>query len=299
VYTYGAEGVLTCLSLADGAKVWQRALNKDLGVPQNFFGAGVPPVIEGGLILLNAGGPGGAGVVAVRKDAGQTVWTAGDCGASYSTPVLATIRGQRMAIFFTERGLLVLDPADGKVLHQFPFRSPLKESVNAASPVVVGDVVLVSACYGVGSAALRIAPAGLEVVWQNLRNLQCHWATPHYRDGLVWGTHGRHAKEAELRCLDWATGAVKWASPPGAVGRAPLLRVQGHFIGLGETGDLVLIEMNPDRYVEKARVPVLEHPCWAPPVLAGGLLYVRNDVQLVCLDLRPKKAAAAETPSTP
>jgi outer membrane protein assembly factor BamB len=288
VFTYGAEGVLTCLDLGTGRKVWQRTLNKDLNVPQGFFGVGIPPMIEKDIILLNAGGPGGAGVVGINKKTGQTAWQAGDCGASYSAPVVCTIGGQRMAVFFTKEGLLVAGPDTGKILHEFPFRSPLYESVNAASPVVVDDVVFLSSAYYVGSVALRLAPDGLKCLWRDKNNMQNHWATSIYHDGCLYGTHGRHEAEAVMRCLDWKTGAVRWTSPRG-VGRTTFIMAQGHFIAMGERGDLALVEVNPEHYVEKKRVPVLDAPCWAPPVLANGFLYVRNETTLLCLDLRARK----------
>ena len=288
VYTYGAEGVLTCLELATGKKVWQRTLNKDLGVPQNFFGVGVPPVIEKDIILLNAGGPGGAGVVGINKKTGETAWKASDQGASYSAPVVCTIGGERMAVFFTGEGLLIVKPDTGKVLHEFPFRSVYRESVNAASPVVEGDVVFLSAAYYVGSVALQVTPDGLKCLWRDKKNIQNHWATSIYHDGLLYGIDGRHEQEAEMRCLDWETGAVRWTSPRG-LWRTPFIMAQGHFIAMSERGDLVLVEVSPDRYIEKKRVRMLDFPCWAPPVLANGLLYIRNETVLLCLDLRAAK----------
>jgi len=287
VYTYGAEGVLTCLDFETGRMVWQRPLNKELNVPKNFFGVGIPPVIETDLILLNAGGPDGAGIVGINKHTGRTAWKATSHGASYSTPVTATVGGRRMAFFFTREGLLVVAPETGQVIHEFALRSVLNESVNAASPVVVDDVVFLSAAYSVGSIALRVAPEGLVPLWSDKKNMQNHWATSIYHGGCVYGVHGRHDSEAEMRCLDWKTGQVRWVGPRG-LGRTTLLMVQGHFIVMGERGDLAVVEVNPDRYVEKRRVHLMDGPTWAPPVLADGLLYVRNETLLLALDLRSR-----------
>lgn len=286
VYTFGAEGVLTCLELATGRKVWQRPLNRDLGVPKNFFGVGIAPVVEGVLVLLNAGGPDGAGIVGIDKGSGRIVWKTSDDGASYSTPIVRRIGERRLAVFLTKRGLRIVDPQSGTSLYDMPFRSPLYESVNAASPVVAGDVVFLSAAYGVGAIALRVTPAGIETLWHQMRNLQNHWATSMYCEGYLYGAHGRHEKEAEIRCLDMRTGEVRWASPRGEIGRPTFLMAQGHLIILGERGDLVLVKVDPAAYREKARVHLLDGPCWAPPALANGLLYVRNETRLVCLDLR-------------
>jgi len=285
VYTYGAAGVLTCLDLATGEKVWQRRLNAQLEAPKNFFGVGVPPVIENDLILLNPGAPDGAGVVGIDKHTGKTAWKASDHGPSYSTPVTCTIHGRRMALFLTQNGLLIVEPATGKILHDFPFRSPLYHSVNAASPVVVDDVVFLSAAYTVGSIALRVTPDELTTLWRDKKNFQNHWATSIYHDGYLYGAHGRHEKDAVMRCIDSGTGAVRWTSPPG-LGRTTFIMAQGHLLVMGERGYLALVEVTPERYVEKERVRLLKYPCWAPPVLANRRLYLRGETELLCLDLR-------------
>ena len=35
--------------------------------------------------------------------------------------------------------------------------------------------------------------------------------------------------------------------------------------------------------------PLLDYPCWAAPVLAHGLMYLRGEDRLVCVELIPKK----------
>ncbi|MFO8012054.1 MAG: PQQ-binding-like beta-propeller repeat protein [Phycisphaerae bacterium] len=285
VYAYGAEGMLTCLDLATGRKVWQRPLNQDLSAPQAFFGVGVPPVVEGDLLLLNPGAPGGAGIVGVDKATGAVRWKATDHGASYSTPVVRTVRGRRLVFVLTAEGLVVLHPATGKVHATMPFRSVYRESVNAASPVVVGDRVFLSAAYRVGSALVEVTPEGLETVWRNKKNMQNHWATSIYAGGVLYGSHGRHGREAVARCIDWDTGLVLWESPRG-LGRMTFTLAEGHLLVMGELGHLLLVEATPLGYTEKARAKVLAPPCWGPPVLAGGLLYVRNETVLTCLDMR-------------
>jgi hypothetical protein len=289
VYAYGAEGMLTCLDLATGRKVWQRSLNKDLGAPQAFFGVGVPPVVEGDVILLKPGAPDGAGIVGIDKATGEIRWKATDHGASYSTPVVRTVRGERLAFVLTAEGLVVLHPATGKVHATMPFRSVYRESVNAASPVVVGERVFLSAAYRVGSALVEVTPDGLETVWQDKENMQNHWATSIYSDGVLYGSHGRHGKQAVVRCVDWDTGLVLWEGPRG-LGRMTFTLVQDHLLTMGELGHLLVLKASPLRYTETARAKVLDPPCWGPPVLAHGRVYVRNETVLKCLDLRQAAA---------
>ncbi len=295
VYTFGAEGKLTCLDFENGKILWQRWINQDYRVPQNFFGVGTAPVIDGELILLNAGGPEGAGVLAVNKKNGKTVWHTSNDGASYSTPVVRTLHDKRLGIFFTREGLLVIEVQSGKEHYRYPFRSKQYESVNAASPVVVEDYVFLSATYNTGAVLLKLEPLGVRKIWQDRRIMQNHWATSIYHEGYLYGMDGRHEGGANFRCIEFMTGKLRWTADRG-LGRAAFIMADGHVIALGERGHLALIEINPDRYHEIARIQILRYPCWTPPVLSHGLLYVRNENKLLCLDLREssEKTSAVE-----
>lgn len=289
VYTYGAEGMLTCLDFQTGKLQWQRQVDEDYHVPQGFFGVGSAPVIEENLILLNTGGPEGAGVVAFNKYTGETVWKASNDTASYSTPIVASIRGERLAIFHTGDGLLVLEAKTGEIRYQYPFRSKIRESAIAATPVLIGDTVFLSATYKIGAVALQLAPDGLKEIWKDEKAMQNHWAISIYKDGYLYGLDGRHESGANFRCIEFATGKVIW-STRAKIGRASFIMADNHLIALGERGHLVLIEVSPERYIEKARVRILDYPAWTPPVLAQGLLYLRNENRLICLDLRNPSA---------
>lgn len=285
VYSFGAEGVLSCVDLASGSLFWQRDLHEEYGVPQNFFGVGVSPVIEGNLILLNLGGPQGAGLIALNKTLGATVWTSTREGASYSTPIVRTIRDERLAIFLTREGLLVVEPGTGATRYRYDFRSVQEASVNAASPVIVGDVVFLSASYNVGAVALRLGLTGVAEVWRDPRAMSNHWATSIYSDGYLYGMDGRHENGSNFRCIDFQTGNVRWTADEG-LGRAAFIMAEHHLIALGERGELALIEARPDRYVEKERFEAMTYPCWTPPILARGLLFLRGETELACFDLR-------------
>jgi outer membrane protein assembly factor BamB len=163
---------------------------------------------------------------------------------------------------------------------------------------VAGDLVLISECYGVGSSVLKVKPGGYEVVWSDGRkrdrSLMTHWNTPIHVDGYVYGSSGRHTQEAELRCIELATGKVQWSQP--RLTRSSLLYADGHFVCLGEDGALRLLKANPKQYEEVWKLvlrtpegePLLKYPAWAAPILSHGLLYVRGKDRLVCLELIPQ-----------
>jgi outer membrane protein assembly factor BamB len=309
VYIHGAEGLLHCLRARDGKLLWECDTEAAFHVVPNFFGVASVPVVEGGLLIVPVGGsPKGSkrediarlkgdksGVVAFDKYTGKVRYRITDELAGYASPVLATIKGRRWCFVFARGGLIGFEPARGKVDFHFPWRAPDLESVNASNPVVVGDHVFISETYGPGSALLKVRPGGYRVVWSDARkrprakSMQCHWNTPIYHDGYLYGCSGRHSFNADLRCIEFATGKVRWKVPLRS--RASLLMVDGHFVCLSEEGQLSLLKVNPKKYEEVStwQPDFLEYPCWAAPILAHGLLYVRGADRLVCLELIPRR----------
>ncbi len=313
VYIYGPEGLLHCVRVTDGKLIWKKDATADFGVIQNFFGTGGTPVVEGDLLITLVGGSpkgsnevafdelksNGTALVAFDKYTGQVKWKSGDDLAGYSSPRVVTLGKQRVCLVFCREALHGFDPTTGKELFAFPWRARILESVNAANPVVVGDRILISETYGPGAALLEFKDGKIHEVWTDAKkgrdkSLQAHWATPIHVDGHVYGCSGRHPENAELRCLELATGKVLWSEPD--LTRTSFLRVDGHLVVLGEYGMLHLVKLNPQKYEEIARVqlggdqPLLQYPCWAAPILSHGLLYVRGKDRLVCLELIPKKA---------
>ncbi|HLN28532.1 MAG TPA: PQQ-binding-like beta-propeller repeat protein [Gemmataceae bacterium] len=320
VYIHGVEGMLHCVHTLDGKLLWKVDTQAEFGFVQNFFGVASNPVVEGNLLIVQVGGSpkgpetsptlelkgNGSGIVAFDKLTGRVVYRATDELASYATPVLATIEKRRWCFVFARGGLIGMDPATGKVDFHYPWRARILESVNASLPVVVGDHVFISETYGPGSSLLKVKPGGYEVLWTDAdkgrqKSMQCHWSTPIYHEGYLYGSSGRHDNNAELRCVELETGKVMWSRP--GLTRTSLLMVDCYFICLAEEGHLLLLKVNPHRYEEISccevraapRKPgfegelLVEYPCWAAPILSHGLLYVRGKDRLVCLELIPEK----------
>ena len=205
--------------------------------------------------------------------------------------------GQAWGLAFMRGGLLAFDPATGREKFFFPWRATILESVNASTPVVWDNRVLISETYGPGSALLQLRPDGFDVLWSDAERrrdkaLQSHWSTPIYHDGFLSGCSGRHTQNADLRCVDAATGKVMW-SEPGTT-RLSLAYLDGHFIALDEYGTLRVFRANSERYeqvvqwqpldagVEGTPRPLINYPAWAAPVVCHGLLCVRGKDRLLC-----------------
>jgi prepilin-type processing-associated H-X9-DG protein len=241
--------------------------------------------------------------VAFDKLTGVVRWSVTDELASYSSPVVATLHGRRLGLAFLRGGLVAFHPASGQVAFTFPWRSPKLESVNAATPVVVGDLVLLSESYGPGGVLLRVRPALVpEVVWkdeaaQRQQSLRLHWMTPIVHAGTIYASSGSGSGDAELRAVSLATGEVLWRQP--GLGRATLLFADGHLIVLTEFGRLLVVRPNPNRYEVVADATparpgapgesLLGNPSWAPPALAHGRLYLRGKDRLAAFRLAPSR----------
>jgi outer membrane protein assembly factor BamB len=309
VYLHGVEGMLHCLRVEDGKKLWEFDTKDKYHFHQNFFGVASVPVVDGDLLIVPVGGsekgprppdfrdvkPNGTGIVAFDKKTGKVKYEALDELASYSNPVVATIDGKKTALYFARGGLVGFDPQTGKQSFRYPWRARDLESVNAATPVVVGDKVLITECYGPGSAFLDLKGGKPKEIWTDAekdrfdRSLACHWSTPVHADGFVYGSSARETSDAEMRCVELKTGDIKWRQKRTT--RCTFLLVDGHIVSMGEYGVLSLVKVNPEKYeeVSKYEVPELEYPCWAPPVLSNGILYVRGKRKLLALELIPEK----------
>jgi outer membrane protein assembly factor BamB len=283
VYTFGAEGRLQAIDLATGKALWHRDTMRQFGVPKGFFGAAGSPLVEAGRVIANVGGK-DAGVVAFDAKTGKTIWTATADGASYSSGVGAAILGTRYAVFLTREGLVGLDPASGRVRFQTPWRARQAASVNAATPVVVGNAIFISAEYGPGAGVLQFDGTKLVDVWRSNDVLSNHYATSVYHDGRLFGFHGRQEFGPVFRAVDMQSGKVLWTT--GRFGAGTVTAVANRLLIVRETGELTLAAASPAAFQQIATATVLPPTVRAYPALADGLVYLRNDDTLICLDLR-------------
>ncbi|MBA4064598.1 MAG: alcohol dehydrogenase [Isosphaera sp.] len=292
VFTLGANGDFHAWELATGKKLWGRNLLADYKASKGFFGVACSPLLLDGKLLVNVGGK-GAGVVAFDPATGKEVWKATDDAASYSSPTAAEIDGKPAAVFLTRYGLRVLSPADGKVLYELEWRPRIDASVQGATPLVWKDEIFLTVSYATGAVLVKAKGGDLAEVWPNPnrasvgndKTLSSQYGTPVRVGDYLYGVHGRaDVGTAELRCVEWKTGAVKWGVPKFGV--ASLVAVDGGLLALTEGGDLVRFDASPDGYKERGRGAVLAKPVRAAPAVADGRLFARDGSKLVCVKLK-------------
>ena len=307
VFTFGIAGHLHALDFATGKVIWQHDCAREFSMGPAFFGYGSTPLVLGSRLIVQIGGDvAGKKVNTAAFDTatGKLLWIAAhEWGASYSSPIPATLHGRECVLVFAggesrppTGGLLIIDGASGAVLGSSPLRADIAESVSASSPVVIGSRIFVSEAYSTGGACFEVAPDfSVKPAWI-AEKFGLYWMTPLVRDGCLFGFAGMSERLAELVCHDIASGRELWRSDlGGGFGRASLLAVDGGVLCLGEFGDLAWLDLSTKGASIKSRAKLFNAPeTWTLPALSRGLLYISQNEpgsggtkpRIICHDLR-------------
>lgn len=279
VYAVSGKGKLYCVDAKSGAKVWTKDLAGEFKAPVPQWGISFSPLIDGDRLIVSPGGTEGS-VVALDKKTGDVIWRSLSDEGGYSSPLIAEFGGRRQLVAFTASGLVGLDPADGKLLWRFPWQTAWK--CNVTTPIVAGDYVFITSGYQRGCALVHIqkTPDGwsAERVYENTR-MCSHFASPVRFGETIYGFN-----ESTLVAMKWRTGEILWKAR--GFGKGSVLGVGDKLLILGESGVCALAEASPERYKEISRFEFSQERCWSVPVVAHGLLYLRDQKVLACFDVR-------------
>jgi outer membrane protein assembly factor BamB len=292
VYAFTGEGVLAALQAADGSVLWKKDLVKQSGGKTAEYGMACSPLIVGELVVVTIGAP-HATVVAVNGKSGEAAWTAGsDQPAGYSSPALLNVGGREQVVVFYGAGAFGLVPATGAVLWDYPYETNF--DCNIVTPLAVNGGVFLSSGEDHGSVLLSLKPKGdafdVGEAWasQGRRSvLRNEWQTSLLLGDYLYGFDnvGGAGPITHLTCIDAATGDRKWQQLRYGKGNA--IAADGKLFLSTMDGELVLVRPNPDRYEELGRKTIVGMTRQAP-ALANGLLYLRDESEIVCLDVRMK-----------
>jgi outer membrane protein assembly factor BamB len=316
LYALGTEGELVCLETAGGSVVWKRSLPEDFGgrvmsIRGTNWKFAESPLVDGDRLVVTPGAR-DATMVALDKRTGEEIWRtkiselgpAGADGAAYSSIVVSQGGGVRQYVQLMGRGAIGVDAKSGKLL--WGYNRVANEVANIATPIVDGDHVFVSTGYGTGAALLRLKGDGdggvdvEEVYFLDGQTLQNHHGGLILDDGHIYTGTG-HNKGFPI-CVEMASGKVAWG-PVRNDGQdsAAVTYADDKLFFRYQNGLMVLIEASPEGYYEKGSflIPDVHQFSWSHPVVAGGRLYLREQDNLFCYDVRegaePPAPATGET----
>lgn len=277
VYNLGTTGALHCLT-TDGKKVWRKDLTDFTGGTPPDIGYTHSPFISGDRLFIHTGAQNGASLAALDKRDGRVLWKSESDVLGYSTPILIQRDGEPQLIYFTGRGLVAVTPDAGKVLWRYDWKTEF--DLNVATPIYKDGQIFISSNYGKGAGMIRIQPQGPPVEVYTTK-LMCNWFT----GSVLYKDHIYGFNDNRFTCLDWATGERKWDQT--GFGRGGFMIADGMLVILGERGEVILADATPQGYMERGRwKSPLKGPCWTSPVLANGVLYVRDPERMLALEMK-------------
>jgi outer membrane protein assembly factor BamB len=282
VYTLSKNGILHAYEAKDGKVLWKKEMMKEAGMRRPpEWGFAASPSLLGDLLLIEAGA-----TFALDKKSGETKWKSQTYRAAYGSPTsFKSGKSDLIAILKTD-GLIILDAANGKALAFEKWETSYR--TNSTTPVVKGNKIFISTGYKRGCALFEFKSGKLTKIYEN-RNLSTHMNNAIPVGDFLYGFDGNvhMAGPKDFVCIRFSSGELQWRSKDAGLMVGSLIVAGDRIIALGQRGELAIAPVNPKKFSPLAREQVIGGRCWTPPVLANGLLYLRNARgDLVCLDLR-------------
>lgn len=275
VVAFGAAAILSCLDANTGNLLWRRE-NPTNAFPQ--FYTGMSPLIVDNMCIAHVGTKDNGQVIALDIKTGNEKWIWSGDGPAYASPSIMTFEGKKHLIVQTEKNLLALNLADGKLLWQVA--TPVQQRYyNCVSPYIDGQTIYYTG-QGTGMKALKVEKSGKEYVtkelWTN-SGVGAKWNTPVLKDGFLYG----FTDQKRIYCLDASTGQTAWIDNTVNGDFATIVDCGQVIIGLPVTSNLIVFKPESAAFTEIAKYKVSDTPIYSYPVVAGNLLYIKDAENLI------------------
>jgi outer membrane protein assembly factor BamB len=284
VYALGASGTLNCLDAASGALQWSRDIAAESGAGVPLWGFCSSPLVRKGVVMVHAGGTGDKGLLAYDAASGKPAWSVAAGHTSYTSPQPVVLDGEEQVLFFSDAGLVAVDPGSGAVLWLHAVPAP--GAPRAIQPHAVrGSEVLISSETDLGTVLLDVAHDG--TAWRAEPRWTSRALKPSFDDYVIHAGHAYGFDGATFCCIDLEDrGKSCWRNGRYGHGQVLLLVDQGLLLVTAESGEAVLVAADPARHQELGRFQVVTGKTWNHAAVANGRLYVRNAEEMACYDLR-------------
>lgn len=290
VYAVSAQGLLHAVNVTNGRVLWTHDLRAEYGSRLPDHGYSSSPLVDDEKLFVEAGGKEDFAFVAFNKHTGDLIWHSQTDPPAYSSPIAVTINETRQIVFLSAKGLFSVSPDDGSLYWHYSWEPRCPATgipTNTMTPIFIApNKIFISSGYGtvIGAAVVRLQEVKKQFVAENL------WESSKMKNlinsSVCFENHIYGFDMGIFKCFDALTGEEKWKAR--GFQRGSLIAADGHLIVLGERGKLALVEATPERFREVANVKFLSGKCWTSPTLANGKLYLRNQKEMVCLDIKVK-----------
>jgi outer membrane protein assembly factor BamB len=270
VCTLGITGIVSCVDAASGKLVWRK--DDFPGSWPRFYTSSSPIIVEG-MCIVQVGGPGNGGIVAYALATGDPKWKWTDDGAANASPVLMTVEGVKQIVTLTDKLVVGVAVADGKLLWQIPFPTT-GMAYNAATPIVDGQTVIVTG-QGRGTKAVKIEKQGdafkASDLWSN-PDLAPQFNTPILKEGFLYGLSGK----GNLFCINAKTGQTAWTDTTSRGNFGAIVDAGSVLMVLPQKSQLTVFQPSDKAYTEVASITVAGKQTYASPIVAGKRIFVRD-----------------------
>ena len=275
VYTVGSTGILNCLDFETGEQLWTTNIFGEHEAEAPPWGVSISPLVFGELVVVSAGG-----AVAYHRETGEIAWVGYRNKSGYSSPFLTTLAGVEQIVIFNQGLVTAHEPLSGELLWKQPWPTSV-ECVSQPVPLP-DDKLLVSSGYGVGAKLFQISrnPMGelnVSIIWETIY-LKAKFTNIIYYNDYLYGLD-----DGIFACINPADGTRQWKR--GRYGHGQTLLISDVLLVLTESGEVVLVDPNPNTHIEHARFAAVKGRAWNTPALAGDYLLVRSDQEAACYQL--------------
>jgi len=283
LYIYSGLGVLTCMDANNGYVKWKKDVFKDFDGQNIRWGVAETVVGDGGLVYVTPGGKKN-NVVALNRTNGDLVWSSPGKGelSAYCTPLLIGLPARKLLVTMTAENIIGLDASTGKMLWSHPQTN--RYQVHANTPVYHDGGLFCFSGYGQGGVKLELSADGSSVTkaWFSDK-LDSRMGGMVQVNGFLYGSGDNNR---EWRCVDWKTGAEKYADK--TIGKGVVIYADGMLYCYSDKGELALVEANPTGFklLSQTKVELGSEQHWSHPVIDNGRLYLRHGNAIIAYKIK-------------
>ena len=276
----------------EGKELWKR----DLGEFRHMWGYGSSPILHNGKIFLNCSPGANVFVTAIDLDTGKTLWKTDEPQkgngeynenkkymGSWATPVITNVAGAEQVICCMSTRVNAYDPQSGKIIWSCEGLSGKKGDLAYSSPVVAGDISVVSAGFGGPTMGFKLGGVGNVTdknrLWREEKSPQ-RIGSGVFIDGYLYQAN---AGPNTFQCIDPKSGKVLWQERSGGPAHwGSMVYAGSHIFVTNQSGTTFVIKPNPEK-LEIVSKNTIDERSNSTPAISDGDIFLRTFNNVYCI----------------